>query len=124
MSYTVLAVVAVVVAGAIDLAVTRSRLLTRTAFWVSYAIIVTFQLVVNGLLTGLPIVRYRPDAIIGTRVAYAPVEDLLFGFALVLLTLTLWVWWGRRVNHDRTNPRAATAARRRAPTDTRRDSTS
>jgi hypothetical protein len=27
---------------------------------------------------------------------YAPVEDLVFGFALVLLTLDLWVWWGRR----------------------------
>jgi lycopene cyclase domain-containing protein len=123
-SYTVLAVIAVVAAGAIDLALTRSRLITRRAFWVSYAIIVTFQLIVNGLLTGLPIVRYRPDTIIGARVAYAPVEDLLFGFALVLLTLTMWVWWGRRANHDRSSPRTATAVRRRVPTDTRRESTS
>jgi hypothetical protein len=27
---------------------------------------------------------------------YAPVEDLLFGFALVVQTLAWWVWWGRR----------------------------
>ena len=123
-SYTVLAVIAVVAVAAIDLALTRSRLITRKAFWVSYAIIVGFQLIVNGLLTGPPIVRYRADTIIGARLAYAPVEDLLFGFALVLLTLTLWVWWGRRANHDRSNPRPATVTRRRAPTDTRRESTS
>jgi hypothetical protein len=24
------------------------------------------------------------------------VEDLLFGFALVLMSLSLWVFWGRR----------------------------
>jgi hypothetical protein len=24
------------------------------------------------------------------------VEDLLFGFAMVLLTLDLWIWWGSR----------------------------
>jgi hypothetical protein len=27
---------------------------------------------------------------------FAPVEDLMFGFAMVVLTLTLWVHWGRR----------------------------
>ena len=30
------------------------------------------------------------------RIAYAPVEDLLFGFSLILLSLSLWVFWGRR----------------------------
>ena len=57
--------------------------------------IVVFQRRVNGLLTGLRIVRYDPAQIIGWRLAYAPVEDLLFGFALVTTTLTLWVWAGR-----------------------------
>jgi len=41
-------------------------------------------------------VRYHPDAILGPRLVYAPVEDLVFGFALVLSSLSLWVWWGRR----------------------------
>jgi hypothetical protein len=48
------------------------------------------------VLTGVPVVRYDPNVIIGWRIAYAPVEDLLFGFALVLLTLSTWVWLGRR----------------------------
>ena len=28
------------------------------------------------------------------RLVYAPVEDLLFGFSLVVQTLAWWVWWG------------------------------
>jgi lycopene cyclase domain-containing protein len=95
-SYTALAFVGVAVAVVLDLVVLRARLLTRKAFWVAYAIIIFFQLVTNGLLTGLRIVTYSPDEIIGVRLAYAPVEDLLFGFALVTQTLAWWVWWGRR----------------------------
>ena len=30
------------------------------------------------------------------RIAYAPIEDLMFGFAMIVLTLDLWVLWGRR----------------------------
>jgi lycopene cyclase domain-containing protein len=96
MSYTTLAVLGVAVAVVLDLAVLRTRLLTRRVFWVSYAIIVFFQLVTNGILTGRHIVTYDSDAILGLRIVYAPVEDLLFGFSLVVQTLAWWVWWGRR----------------------------
>ena len=54
---------------------------------------VRFQLLFNGVLTGLRIVRYDPSTILGLAVAYAPVEDLGFGFALILLTLASWVAW-------------------------------
>ena len=108
MTYTQLAVLGVLAVVAVDLVVLRTRLLTRRVFWVSYAIIVFFQLVSNAILTGLRIVRYNGDFIVGTstpdvgpppflgdgRIAFAPFEDLLFGFALVLLTLSLWVFWG------------------------------
>lgn len=110
MTYTGLSAVAVVLVCVADLWVLRTRLLRRRAFWAAYAIIVTFQLVTNGMFTGFGIVRYDGDAIVGSasptegappfvgdgRIAFAPVEDLLFGFALVLLSLTLWVFWGRR----------------------------
>jgi hypothetical protein len=39
---------------------------------------------------------YDPYSIIGTRIASAPLEDLLFGFALVLSVMGLWEFWGRR----------------------------
>jgi lycopene cyclase domain-containing protein len=110
MSYTQLAVLGIVVVVVLDLFVVRTRLLRRRVFWVSYAIVVFFQLVTNGVLTGLRIVRYDGEQIIGSstpvdgpppflgdgRIAFAPVEDLMFGFALVVLTQVLWVYWGRR----------------------------
>jgi lycopene cyclase domain-containing protein len=95
-SYTALALAGVAAAVAVDLAVLRTRLLRRRIFWTAYGITLFFQLIVNGILTGRRIVRYDPGAIIGWRVAYAPVEDLMFGFALITLTLATWVWLGRR----------------------------
>jgi lycopene cyclase domain-containing protein len=95
-SYTALAVAGVLVTVVLDLWVLRTRLLARRAFWAAYAILVLFQLLTNGWLTGRDIVTYDPDAILGARIAFAPVEDLLFGFALVVQTMAWWVWWGRR----------------------------
>ncbi len=98
MSYTALAVAGVVAAVMVDLVVLRTRVLTRRVFWTAYAIVVAFQLLTNGWLTGRDIVTYDDAAILGVRVAFAPVEDLLFGFSLVVQTLAWWVWWGRRLN--------------------------
>jgi len=96
MTYTLAAALGVGFAAVLDLAVLRTNLLRRKVFWASYAVILVFQLLVNGILTGQRLVVYASADIIGWRVAYAPVEDLLFGFSLVLQTLTWWVWWGRR----------------------------
>ncbi len=96
MSYTQLAVLGVLGAVLVDTVVLRTWLLRRRTYWTAYAIVVFFQLITNGIFTGLDIVRYDPDAILGLRIAFAPVEDLLFGFAMVTLTLSTWVWLGRR----------------------------
>jgi lycopene cyclase domain-containing protein len=83
-------------------AVLRTALVRRRVFWVAYAIVLAFQLLSNGVLTGRGVVRYDEHAIAGARVVFAPVEDLLFGFALVLLTQSSWVWLGRRqARHSR-----------------------
>jgi lycopene cyclase domain-containing protein len=113
-SYSALAVLAVVAVLVVDLAVYRTRLVTRRVFWATYAIVVVFQLLMNGVLTGLDVVTYDPGTIWGPRIAYAPVEDLLFGFAMVTLTLASWAAVNRRAN---------TARRRGFDTDTRRSST-
>ena len=114
MSYSALAVTAVVAVLVLDLAVLRTRMVTRKVFWAAYAIILVFQLLMNGVLTGLDVVVYDPPAIWGPRIAYAPVEDLLFGFALVTLTLATWAAVNRRAN---------TARRRGLDTRTRRSIT-
>jgi len=106
MSYTALTVVAVLAAVALDRWGARTRLTSSGDWWTAYGIIVFFQLLTNGWLTGRGIVRYDPGAILGSekvpfvgdgRLAYAPVEDLAFGFALVLTTCVAWVWLGKRI---------------------------
>jgi len=96
MIYTDIALFAVVISVLIDLFVFKNSMLTRVAFWTSYAIILPFQLLTNWWLTSRNIVMYSPDAIIGIRICSAPVEDLLFGFALILSVMGLWEFWGRR----------------------------
>ena len=96
MIYSDIAIGGVIVAVFFDLYGVKTALLTKSVFWTSYAIILPFQLITNWWLTPRGIVTYSPDAIIGTRVCSAPIEDLLFGFALVLSTMSLWVYWGRK----------------------------
>jgi len=109
MTYTALGLTAVITVVVLDVFVLRTRMVTRRVFWVAYAIIVFFQLVTNAMFTGFGIVKYDGAAIVGStspavgpppfigdgRIAFAPVEDLLFGFALVLLSISLWIFWGR-----------------------------
>ncbi|NCV74115.1 MAG: lycopene cyclase domain-containing protein, partial [Actinobacteria bacterium] len=72
------------------------RLTRKKVFWTSYSIILPFQLITNWWLTSRNIVMYSPEAILGVRIASAPVEDLMFGFSLVLLVMALWVFWGKQ----------------------------
>ena len=109
MSYTALAVLGVLAALALDRWGLRTRLTASSTWWSAYGIIVFFQLLTNGWLTGRRIVSYDPGTIIGDgsvplvgdgRLVYAPVEDLAFGFALVLCTSVVWVWQGRRAGEE------------------------
>ena len=83
----------------------RTRLVTRRAFWVAYAIVLAFQLRDERLADrpGHRAVRrgrggrwVQAVAFGQGRMLYAPVEDIGFGFALVLQSLAWWVFWGRR----------------------------
>ena len=94
MTYTQLTLLGVLIVVTLDLYVFRTKILKRKVFWVSYSIVIFFQLVTNGILTGFGIVEYDGAAIIGSstlkdspptligdgRLVYAPIEDLLFGF--------------------------------------------
>lgn len=107
MSYTLLSAIAVVAALLLDLVVLRTRVVRTRQWWISYAICFVGQLGVNGWLTGRRIVTYDDAVILGTnhqqfmgdwRICYAPVEDIGFGFALVLLTIVSWRWWNARAD--------------------------
>jgi lycopene cyclase domain-containing protein len=93
-NYTFLALVGVALAVLVDLVLLGTNLLRHKVFWTAYGIVLFFQLATNGVLTGLPVVRYDSDRILGLRIACAPIEDLLFGFAMVTITLSVWVRLG------------------------------
>ena len=96
MTYTQIALMAVFIAAFLDLEVLQTKLLKRKVFWTSYAIILPFQLLTNWWLTSREIVMCSEDTILGLRIASAPLEDLLFGFALILSVMATWVYLGRK----------------------------
>ena len=100
MIYSDIAIVGVIFAVFFDLYGVKTTLLSKSVFWTSYAIILPFQLLTNWWLTSREIVRYSEDTILGLRIASAPLEDLFFGFALILSVMANWVYLGRKANKN------------------------
>lgn len=93
LGYTLPAIVAVVVVVAWEALWLRTGLFRRPAYWISMVIVIGFQIPVDGWLTKLsdPIVIYNEEHTSGIRFPWdIPVEDFLFGFALVTGVLLLW----------------------------------
>ena len=93
LGYTLPAALAVLLVCALELAVLRTGLFRRPAYWLSMLIVLGFQIPVDGWLTKLssPIVIYDDKQLGGVRFPFdIPVEDFLFGFALVTAVLLLW----------------------------------
>lgn len=91
--YTLPAVLAVLAVCTLEFAVLRTGLFRRTAYWLSMLIVFGFQILVDGWLTKLsaPVVVYDNRHLTGLRFPFdIPVEDFLFGFALVTAVLLLW----------------------------------
>jgi len=63
-------------------------------FYFSYLLILIPFLLVNGVLTGTAVpgevVWYNPGEIMGLRIATIPLEDVFYGFDLILLNITLY----------------------------------
>jgi lycopene cyclase domain-containing protein len=103
MEYTWASIVAVIVVIALELFWLKTGLFRKVTFYVSYAIILFFQVLVDGWLTKLsaPIVLYNEAETSKTRLPWdIPVEDYLFGFALIVLTMLLWERWAQRHPDD------------------------
>jgi len=95
--YSLWAAVAVLAAVAVEVLWVRTGILRRPAYWATIAITWAFQIPVDGWLTKLtaPIVIYNPGEFSDVRFPWdIPVEDFAYGFALVTLTLILWVRTG------------------------------
>ena len=93
LGYPLPAVLAVLAVGAWECCVLRTGLFRRPAYWISMVIVIGFQIPVDGWLTKLsaPIVIYDDTHTSGIRFPFdIPIEDFLFGFALVTAVLLLW----------------------------------
>jgi lycopene cyclase domain-containing protein len=93
LGYTVPAIVAVLVVCAMEFAVLHTGLFRRPAYWLSMLIVLGFQVPVDGWLTkrSAPIVIYNERQTSGVRFPLdIPIEDFLFGFALVTAVLLVW----------------------------------
>lgn len=77
-----------------------SRLFERREFYIFLLIIVFFKLLVNGYLTSRLIVIYNPRFFLNVRIGSIPVEDFLFGFSMVTMTIVLWEHF-KRVHSSR-----------------------
>jgi lycopene cyclase domain-containing protein len=93
LGYTVPAVLSALGVGALEVKVLRTGLFRRPAYWLSLLIVIGFQILTDGWLTKLsaPIVVYDDRQTSGIRFPFdIPIEDFLFGFALVTAVLLLW----------------------------------
>jgi len=93
LGYTVPAIASVLAVFALEFALLRTGLFRRPAYWLSMVIVLGFQIPVDGWLTkrSAPIVIYNERQTSGVRFPFdIPIEDFLFGFALVTAVLLLW----------------------------------
>ncbi len=55
-----------------------------------------FKLIANGYLTWRPIVIYGQEHFLGVRLGTIPLEDFVYGFALIGLSVVLWEYFRGR----------------------------
>jgi lycopene cyclase domain-containing protein len=91
--YTLPAVLAVVAVLGLEFLVWHTGLFRKPAYWISMIIVFGFQILVDGWLTKLsaPIVIYNEHHTSGIRFPFdIPVEDFVFGWAMVTAALLSW----------------------------------
>ena len=101
--YTFLAVVSVIATVLVERFWLRTGIFRQAQYWIAMAIIYFFHVLVDGWLTKLsdPIVIYDEDQITGVRIPWdIPVEDYLFGFSMLTLTMMLWLRRGDRTTQE------------------------
>ena len=94
MTNAVLNLVVVLVLAAVTLP--RLRRLPRGPLVQSALVLVALTIVFDTLMIGAGLYDYAPDKILGVRLWRAPIEDLAYPVAAVLLMPALWTALGSR----------------------------
>jgi lycopene cyclase domain-containing protein len=93
--YTLLALAAAGATLLID-RLLGTRILARATFWIFMAAMFGFKLLANGYLTWRPIVIYSDPFFLGIRLVTIPLEDFVYGFSLISLSVIFWEYFKSR----------------------------
>ena len=92
--YTLLACLSVIITILLDW-ISGINVLRRRIFYLFFAIILCFKFFVNGYLTSW-IVLYNPQQFLGFRIGTIPLEDFLFGFSMVTMSIIFWEYFKKK----------------------------
>jgi len=93
--YTALAVISIIATIILDKK-SRVGILKSKEFYLFILVVLFFKLLVNGYLTGAQIVQYSPEFFLGKRITSIPLEDFLFGFSMVAMSIIFWEYFKRQ----------------------------
>jgi lycopene cyclase domain-containing protein len=65
-------------------------------FWMAYVVHLIPLFIVNGVLTGLPVVIYNDSENTGIRLGTIPIEDTTYSLLLLMMNLTIYEWLRKR----------------------------
>ncbi len=83
----------------IHLFVLKSTFLGR--FYLSFAVSILPFLLVNGFLTGLPVITYNRSEIMGLYIVTIPLEDLFYGLLMLLLITSFYEYFKTKNNSSK-----------------------
>jgi lycopene cyclase domain-containing protein len=61
-----------------------------TKFYFAYLVSLVPLLMVDGILTSVPVVEYHPATILNIRIFHIPVEDFFYFFLMMLMVTTIY----------------------------------
>ncbi len=96
MMYTIPAVISAMVTLALDLFILQTRIVATRHFPIFIGFMTIGFLVCNGILTALPVVTYNPSEMLDVRFFTIPLEDFIYGFALVTATISIYEFVKRK----------------------------
>jgi len=87
--YLIIAVVSAFIVYAVDVRL-KMYVFRRSAFWKLQIIAVFLLTFVDHFSAALPIVLYNPNIILGFRIREIPIENYIFGFAMIYLNIVIF----------------------------------
>ena len=93
--YTILSILSVILALLLDKK-SGIGILKKGESYAFLLIILFFKILVNGYLTSQYIVIYNPKFLLNIRVGSIPLEDFLFGFSMVTMTIIFWEYFKKK----------------------------